>query len=92
MKAYELLDSPEKWTKGVMAKNLFGITVDPLDSSSTCWCVSGAIKKCYDGDNEALWTVARLIKDEIKMDITFWNDNPETAYCDVIELLKKLNI
>jgi len=50
MKISELLSGPEKWTQGAWARNQKGETVSAFDSSACCWCISGAIAKCYPAD------------------------------------------
>jgi hypothetical protein len=49
MKMYELLADPAHWTKGAMARTgpngIF--SVEPDDPAATCWCLDGAVVKCY---------------------------------------------
>ena len=53
MKAYELLDSPEKWTKGVMARDANGEHVLHDSPNAVCWCMLGAIERCLNAGGAA---------------------------------------
>jgi hypothetical protein len=47
MKLKELLDKPEKWTKGVCARDSNGLPIKSGDKNAVCWCLSGATHQCY---------------------------------------------
>jgi hypothetical protein len=49
MKVKELLSEESKWTTGVLAKNGDGYDCSPTDPDASCFCLLGAIDKCYDG-------------------------------------------
>ena len=49
MKVKELLSDESKWTKGVLAKDSYGCDCPPTDPDASCFCLLGAIDKCYDG-------------------------------------------
>lgn len=69
MKVWEFLNTPEKWTKGSYARIKNGDMCNIDNSQAVCFCVSGAIAKCY-GDSvriengvyytEAVKTVRKL--------------------------------
>jgi hypothetical protein len=57
MKAYELLDSEEKFTVGEYACDAKGYRIDPLDPKASKWCAVGAVCKTrgiFECDAEAL--------------------------------------
>lgn len=96
MKVYELLDRPEKWTQGASARTIDGVMCNPNDSAAVCWCVFGAIYKCYGGHK---WEApVQLFKLELYLRgmkgiaayPCTWNDR--TTYKEVIEVLKVLEI
>jgi hypothetical protein len=91
MKAYELLSDPSKWTKGVIARNSNGERVAGYDPSATCFCLYGAIKRCYPG-YAAEETFSRIQECVPDRDAIGWNDAPERTYDEVITLLKELDI
>lgn len=47
IKAKALIDSPEKWTTGQLAKNSDGWTVSPEDDDAVCFCSVGALERVY---------------------------------------------
>lgn len=98
MKAYELLSSPEKWTQGAYAKTAANVVCNPLDAVAVCWCVSGAIFKCYTNDEDA-WEAQRqrhkleVYLRDVKGSATYpqyWNDR--TTYEEVYAALKACDI
>lgn len=96
MKVHELLDGPEKWTKGANAREADGshcFTNSPL---ATCFCLRGAILHCYgcgmqnkrrDAIDEKIF--AHLGK--IQMDYD-WNDAPDRTFEEVRNLALELDI
>lgn len=98
MKAFELLSSPEKWIQGAYAKTASNVICNPLDDVAVCWCLSGAIYKCYCADGFAGNANRQLAKLEIYLrDVKgtavyphFWNDH--TTYEEVIAALKACDI
>lgn len=47
MKVRELLSDPARWTTDRFAKDAAGYGVDPKDGRAVCWCLIGALEKCY---------------------------------------------
>jgi hypothetical protein len=84
MKAYELLDSPAKWTKGGTARDVAGNIVDHADKDAVCWCVLGAVWK--------IGGFATELYDRLGDCVVDWNDAPERIYEEVIAVLKELDI
>jgi hypothetical protein len=92
MKTYELLDSPEKWTKEVLARDSKGNSTHPDSPEAVCWCVKGALRKCYPNYDD--WRVAydRLREAKNFGSIVSWQDDPETTYEEIIEALKLADV
>ena len=99
MKAWELLDSLEKWCKGALSKDAWGFPVSIEEG--VCWCTAGAILKCHPEDNaplrnKTLFMLESVLKDR-KM-ITMgqstgaWNDAPKRTWREVYDLLRELDI
>ena len=93
----KILNSPEKWTQGHPAECEFGETVD-VDSPEACkFCLTGAYVLARNkvmGDefngitNLALLTIRKTLKEMGKGDsLTGYNDNPDTTYYDIKNLL-----
>lgn len=94
MKVRELLDSPEKWTKGGFARTPEGEHVFPNHAQAVCFCISGAIDFCYSGEKR--YAVYRQLNEKIAakqwQDIYAWNDAPERTYEEVKALVDELDI
>ena len=95
MKAYELLDSPEKWTTKVGQKDKDNNHVDVGDLSACKFCIYGAIRHCYRHDQKDSELIGKVLK-ELKFidtkELFLWNDSPERTFDDVRNLLIKLDI
>jgi hypothetical protein len=60
MKVRELLSAPEAWTKGYYANDKDGGMVYPESEEAVCWCLSGAINRCYSGLSDRRFAEAKL--------------------------------
>ena len=96
MKAWELLDSPEKWCKGTFAKNSSGDHVEIYGEAACQWCVSGAIHKCYEDQPFTISVMLKKLQDRAGVRVGAfpgpWNDAPERTWEEVHSLLKELDI
>lgn len=91
MKAFKLLNSPEKWCKQAMARNIEGSEISPFNKKACQWSIYGAIMKCY-GRKPGLFVenyikIAGKLDKKYKGSIELFND--ETTYEEVVELLKE---
>jgi hypothetical protein len=88
--ARALIDTPEKWTKRVGARDSDGAETDVLASSAVCFCVVGACRKAT-GPNilyvRGLGTLRSCIKGSGT--VHEWNDAPERTHADVMELFDR---
>jgi len=105
VKAYELLDSPEKWAKGWFAYDNAGVGCYSTDKQAVSWCASGAIRKCYGYADDSSMETDEEYEAGIKLrlaiqkhpgrytsNIAEWNDAPERTYEEVYNLLKGLDL
>lgn len=90
MKIKELFTDKSKWTKYHIACDDGGDYRAPLDPSAICWCLYGAILKCYP-PREAKEIVI-LVEKIVPQGIITFNDAPETAFEQVKELVEKLDV
>lgn len=88
-RVYELLDSPDKWIKGCMARDSKGNSVNSTDINATCWCLLGAIRKVYGASYAKR---IYLLWNYLGCDIGEFNDDPTTTYEDIIKLVKELDV
>lgn len=100
MKAWELLDSREKWTQHAMARKVGGEIVFPNDKRAACWCAMGAIEKCYEHPADQDIALMRILTDPGNVDeepiywatVVDWNDSAMTTFEDVQRTLRRLDI
>ena len=68
--ARELLAVPERWTKGVSAKDKAGFFIDRKSEAAHSFCIVGAI--------------GRSNIDYDSFDLAYWNDAPERTHAEVL--------
>jgi hypothetical protein len=98
-----VLDSPEKWTQGRLAKAADGIAVKKVDSpDAACWCIVGAGTKVTtrdSGQHPADW-LGRLLEiptfypaiepfESHYRQVVLFNDSITTTYDMVADILDK---
>lgn len=102
MKVHELLSDETKWTRACGARDATGRQVEPCSSNAVCWCLVGAIEKCFPSAER--WRDRRLIMERISnrlsvggapgthdvLDIMSWNDH--ATFDQVRDLVKELDI
>lgn len=95
MKVHKLLSSPDRWTQGVYARTAEGEECRINDEKAVCWCIYGAINKCYSvpGDREKAYERVRLALPEGEGGlVSIFNDAPERTYEEVYTLVKELDV
>lgn len=93
MKIKELLDSPEKWTKGYWAKTKEDENISPLDIYASKWCLVGAVRFCYQNiEYNVLARIKEALNNFSVGGLTEWNDAPERTFEEVKALVNKLDI
>ena len=98
MKAYELLDSAEKWCKWANARDKDGIMVHPTSSTATQWCINGALCRCYlkmEDMNAAANKLSKLLTGHMSFpDVPYirWQDETERTFDEVHQLLKEADV
>jgi hypothetical protein len=101
MKVSELLDTPDKWTQWWFARDKGGRAVEANDPEAVCYCLMGAVKRCY-GDNpaEKFQATANLgaaiakragIKPYFGL-VSVWNDAPGRTFAEVQEVVREAGI
>ncbi len=90
MKIRELFKTKKDWIQKAAAKTKDGFPVLPKNENAVCWCLKGAIEKCYP---EGKWLeIGEKIRMEIQNSIINWNDNENRTFKQVKALVKKLDI
>lgn len=102
MKIRELFSSPEKWTKGCYARTSGHAQIPPFDpdfQNAACYCLIGAVKRCYSPFQETE-IIEKIVKElsicptphEEYRGIGDWNDDPARTFEEVKDLVDKLDI
>ncbi len=97
MKAYQLLDSPEKWMQNpgsiCSAKESNGLNCDDLSSQAVSWCILGALKRCYGTDySGSIKKVLRCLGKKFSHELAPWNDAPGRKWEEVRAVLKEADV
>lgn len=93
MKPSELLNSPDKWTKGSAAKTKDGIPIYSGNPEAYSFCLYGALNKCFESDTILYDINYNKIRDVLKSKfLSGFNDAPKTTYEDIINVLKKCDL
>lgn len=92
-KIKELLSEPSSWTQHVIARDSNGERVAAFDKSATCFCLYGAVRRCYSSDSRLETEVwSKLMNMIDNRDPIGWNDAPERTHAEVLELVTRLDI
>lgn len=92
MKVKELLSDSSKWIQGANARDRNGRKIAPESPYAICWCLFGAIVRCYAYCPDQCIKVANHILVEYQMLLPKWNDAPERTFADIKELVERLDI
>jgi hypothetical protein len=91
VKAYELIEKPESWTKNYLARDKDGNPVSDYSPVAASYCVVGAICRSYSDPTRASVLCHRVSK-HVGIYIVDWNNAPERTHDEVIKVLKELDI
>lgn len=91
MKVADLLTDDSRWTQGENARDDGGFPIAAESEDAICWCLAGAIKRCY-GDEDEVLRVLRIVHNRLNTQIDIWNDAPERTFADVRALIEALDL
>jgi len=95
MKVKELLADPARWTQGEFARNADGCKTSSDDDHAVCWCLSGAIKKCYPDLKEREKAANKLIDvlpENYDGAIGIYIFNDSSTHAEVMKLLEEADV
>ena len=94
MKAYELLDTPEKWTRETSARNAHHDPAPANSERAVMWCMIGAIWRCYREEYDAVNAESRLrsVLERAIPSITDANDDLATTFADIQRWLRAADV
>lgn len=87
----ELLEAPERWTQGVLARRADGDPWFVNSDEAVCWSLVGAIERVYR-NTRFVSGVCWRVGNEVNNFPQKWNDDPERTHAEVLALCRKLNI
>jgi hypothetical protein len=105
MKISKLFSSWRGWTKNVYASTRrSGLRVEPRNAAATCWCLAGAIRKCYPESEQS--TVIERLANSIQelfprrigesfrsfAVVINFNDAPSTRFADVLRVVRHAKV
>lgn len=91
--AKALIDTPEKWTKGALARDAGGQPVAYFAPDARCFCTAGALQKACNNDesNSRLIQAGRRAiykamaeRDKLDVSIERFNDHTFTTHAEVM--------
>lgn len=105
MKAHELLTSPDKWCKESPAEDFQGNKLQANDPRGVKWCALGAIQKIYPSPQweKAMNSVLRALSvseqglaqmnnSDKACSIMEWNDDDQSSFTEIREILLEVDI
>lgn len=90
MKIRELLSAPSRWIKRDLARDVDGNQVHPIAAESVCWCLIGAVVRCYRESEQV--AIIKKIQAGVGMFGSDWQDAPERTFEEVRQLVEELDI
>ncbi len=85
--AKALIDTPEKWTKGVLARRspTSPFSCAARDPEATCWCAQGALVRVTQPFSSKLIQAESLLEKAMGTDVPVFNDGHHTTHADVMD-------
>lgn len=94
----ELLDQPEKWTRGATARDSEGHIQCSSSPEATCWCLLGACYRCGIAEGSEQYeklagTIEEMFPDRAEPDVLVsFNDNPATCFADIRAVIEAAGV
>lgn len=86
--AKALIDTPEKWTKGTLARDSIGISVLVRSDDAVCFCVLGALGRAATETGPHVWAIRDSLPAPY-LAVSKFNDDPTTTHADVMALFDR---
>lgn len=93
-RARALIDTPEKWTKDVLARDADGNQCDARSTDAKCYCIEGALLAACHELGMVFSTVmpfyrAIRLATPISRSVPDFNDREETTHADVLAIFDR---
>jgi hypothetical protein len=88
-----LLKTSKQWTQGTNARTKKGPgnQCDPDSEKAKCWCLFGAVLKCY-GDSNERWAAVTRLETALGRTLPSWNDKSGRKFSQVRKLLEATGV
>ena len=86
--ARALIDTPEKWTQGELARNSKGRVIDYESKNAVCYCAAGALKRSAERRAKLLYTAESLLARVANVEFV-WQFNDTHSHAEVMELFDR---
>lgn len=90
MTVAELLADEKRWTRDLPSRNNEGHSVEVCSEDAVCWCMLGAIWKCYPLDE--IVEIENRLRRVTGVSIASWNDEPCRTHAEVLAAVQKAGI
>jgi len=99
MKVSQFLNETN-WTQGAAARNQSGEPVAPGSPDATCFCLLGAMRRCYPGytfDFESAMlrithAIHRRVKYSVFIPVQDFNDQPGRTFDEIAEVIREAQV
>ena len=88
-KARDLISTPDKWTKGAVARDRHGFAVEPYAQMAVCWCSVGALERAVGANLNVYYAAFAVLRKQHDESVVSFNDDPNTTHQDVLDLFDR---
>lgn len=95
MTLQKLFSNRKHWTTEAYARSTTGRVVKSESPDAVCWCLRGAVYKCYpqsEAQDRVLKKLDRFLRGSGFYNIVFFNDSPDTTFDQIQRLVKLANV
>jgi hypothetical protein len=96
MKLSTLLRAKKNWCQNADARDSKGNSVGVLNPAAVCFCLSGALNKCYRPAGNRYWKAQSKLRNAVQSigggGIISFNDNAGTTFADIKKVVKLAGI
>lgn len=85
--AKALIDTPEKWTRGEYARDMFGSGVDCLSGEAVCFCTLGALGAVGAANCDPI--IRKALEPVFAGSVSMFNDSRTTTHADIMALFDR---
>jgi len=92
MTLQKLFSKKKNWTQEAYARNAKGDIVTPLSKDAVCWCLMGAMQKCYPSAKKRFRVLDRIKSLLPGGRMVCFNDRQDQTIKGIRRLVKQANV